>query len=1106
MMTFVNKQFLLKMLLRKGLLLVFVIMLYTDLHAQITLGISNKPIREILRKIEETSEYRFFFNENLQGVNNVTSLKCENFSIEKTLSLLFSDLDIDYEFKSRRYIVLFERKKNTVTTRQISATIVDENQEPIIGANIMISDTKTGTITDVNGKFTLLAEPGAELVITHIGHQKQIVQALGINGKIIVLDDDVGLLNDVMVVGYGIQRKVNLTAAVATINARELENRHSASVSQQIQGLTAGVTVLKQVGSPGNDIPIINIRGINTINPAENSPFCLIDGAPAYIETVNPADIESISILKDAAATSIYGSSAASGVILINLKKGVPYKSHVTLDSYYGIQFPTAMPETVDALDFMRMHNLQQKNNGLFPLFSNEYISQYGHSMGKSDLYPNTNWLDEVVSSNYIHNQDLAISGGNSKLVYRFSLGNLSHKGLIPNTGYNRKSVRINSTYIFNEILTLNVSLSNLFTDNIQPSYTISNIFKNIEFTSPLSNARLQNGKYGIGVQYGDGTNANALALAEVGGQDLNSGKNGGVDLGFVLTPIKGLDVSFIYSYRSNTHNRTIFKGQYDWYDDKGVLGGKSPFANSLKNSFVYSYANQYRAIASYSMKFQRHFFSLLTGMDNFDTHYGSVTAERSNFLSNDYQQLDDGDISTAKNSGRQNVNATLSAIGRVNYTFDDKYILEINARNDRSSLFAPAYRNAFFPSISAGWRVNEEEFMLGFIKLTNLKVRASWGQTGRAVKVSDAYSYMMPIDIVDQQVVLGEVAQNAAAATQWADEKFSWEKTEMYNIGLDFGFFKNRLSGELDLFDKQLTDGVSIKPATLVSGLLGGYTNFIGMRNKGWELTLRWMNQVGKLKYSVGLNMADIKNEITDLGGLSPIISGGGVAIRVGHEVNSYYIYKSDGLLTPEDIANPNVPKISTRVVAGNVKLVDLSGSDGVPDGIIDGKDRYFTGTRFPRYQFSAPFTLDWNGFDAYLFLQGVAKSTGLINRRTTFVNSEVTQVNFLSWEKDTWDAEINPKGKIPAFGGDNGGLSDYYLKSNAYIRLKTVTLGYTLPSHFTNKLKMDKVRFYVTGENVLTFSNFYQGFDPEIPVNSNVFNYPNPSTFIVGLNIEFK
>ena len=1102
-MASINKQFLLKILLRKGLLLVFILTLQ-QLQAQISVDITNRPIKEILRRIENTSDFRFFYNENLQGLNKISSLKCENFSIEKTLSLLFSDLDIDYEFKSRKFIVLFERKKNIVTTRQISATVVDENQVPIIGANIMISDTKTGTITDVNGKFTLLVDPGSFLIISHIGYERITIKVSELNNSPIKLIGDNNYLTDIVVVGYGKQKKVHLTGSVASISAKELEDRPVVSISQLLQGLTAGVTVIKQVGSPGNDIPIINIRGINTINPAENGPYCLIDGAPAYIENVNPADIESISILKDAAATAIYGSSAANGVVLINLKKGIQGKTQITFNSYVGTQWPTTMPETVGALDFMRIHNLQQKNNGLFPLYSPEYISQYKRYMGTTDLYPNTNWLNEILVPNYIHNEDLSISGGSSNLVARLSLGNLKNTGLIPNTSYDRKSIRFNCTFTPIKILSLNIALSNLFTENIQPSYTTLEIFKTVGHSSVMSNARLQNDKYGSGYLY-NGTNA--LALAESGGQDKNKGNNAGIDLGFSLTPLKGLDLSFIYSYRSNTYDRTIFKGQYEWYTDKGISGGISPATNSFKSSYSYSLANQYRVMLNYTNRIKKHYFSILAGMDNSDTHTGNLTAGRSNYFNNDFQQIDAGDIATATNNGKEDAYANISAIGRINYAFDDKYLFELNARNDQSSIFAPKYRNAFFPSVSAGWRINQEKFLSDIKEISNLKLRASWGRAGRSVAPnSDFYPYITKVDINNQAVVLNEITQNGAAVTQWADETFTWEKTEMYNIGLDFGLFNNRLTGELDLFSKQLTDGVYLKPMPATSGLIRGYTNFVGMRNRGWELSVRWTDNIGKLKYNVGLNLADIKNEITDIGGLDPIYTSNGAVYNVGHELLAYYVYKSDGLITKEDVIDPNVPKISNKVVAGNVKLLDISGPDGVPDGKIDANDRYYVGTRFPRYQFSAPIHLEWNSFDAYIFLQGVGQSTGLINRYASSVNSAATLGSYLSWEKDTWDAETNPGGKVPAFGGDNGGLSDYYMKSNAYIRLKTLTLGYSLAQKTLTKLGIDKVRFYVSGENVLTFTDFYQGFDPEIPVNVNLFNYPNASTFVVGFNIGFK
>ncbi len=1104
MMQTIIKLNLLKVIFNKGLLCVFATMFSMQLQAQISIDVSNQSLKDVLRKIEDISDYRFFYNEKLEGLKKKCTIKCHNYSIEKTMYLLLAETAIDYEIKNKTIIVLFKSDKVISDSKLISANVNDVNGDPIIGANVMVSGTKTGTTTDRNGKFTLSVTADSKLVISYIGHVKRLVNVSDINGTSIQLIEESGQLTDVVVVGYGKQKKVHLTASVASISAKELEYRPVVSISQLLQGLTAGVTVIKQAGSPGNDIPIINIRGINTINPAENGPYCLIDGAPAYIENVNPADIESISILKDAAATAIYGSSGANGVVLINLKKGVPRKTQINFNCYLGNQHPTTTPETVDALDFMKTHNLQQTNNGLPLLYSPEYISKYKRYLRTSDLYPNTNWLNEILVPNYIHNEDLSISGGNSDFVARFSLGNLKNTGLIPNTSYDRKSIRFNSTYTPYQFLSFNIAISNLFTENIQPSYSTLEIYKTASLSSVMSNARLQNGNYGSGYLY-NGTNA--LALAELGGEDKNKGNNAGIDLGFTLTPLKGLDLSFIYSYRSNTYDRTIFKGQYDWYNDNGTSGGISPATNSFKSSYIYSLANQYRVTLNYCNRINKHYFSILAGMDNSDTHTGNLTAGRSNYFNNDFQQIDAGDIATATNSGKQDAYANISGIGRMNYAYDDKYLFELNARNDQSSIFARDHRNAFFPSLSAGWRLCQEDFMEDIKTLSNLKLRSSWGTSGRAVAPNgDFYPYLNKVEISNQATVMNEALQTGAAVSQWADETFTWEKTEMYNIGLDFGLFNNRLTGELDLFTKKLTDGVYLRPMPAISGLTRAYTNFVGMQNRGWELSVRWNDNIGNLKYGVGLNLADIKNEITDIGGLDPVYTSNGSAYSVGHELLAYYVYKSDGLLTKDDVADPNVPKISTKVVAGNVKLLDISGPNGVPDGKIDANDRYYVGSRFPRYQFSAPIHLEWNGFDAYIFLQGVGKSTGLINRYASTVNSTATQGSYLSWEKDTWDAETNPGGKVPAFGGDNGGLSDYYMKSNAYIRLKTLTLGYSLAEKMLKKVGIDKLRFYVSGENVLTFTDFYQGFDPEMLVNVNLFNYPNASTFVVGFNIGFK
>lgn len=983
----------------------------------------------------------------------------------------------------------------------LTGKVQDGTGVGIPGVTIQIVGEKNPVISDFKGEYSLSVNENARLSFTFIGMETEIVPINGRKKIDVVLKEKSNELEDVVVVGYGKQKKANMTAAVSTITAKELEDRPISSVGQILQGLSTGVTIMKESGAPG-ETPVINIRGIGTFNPTDNGPYCLVDGVPTYIENVNPADIESISILKDAAATAIYGSSGANGVILITTKSAAKEKVTISFSSYLGSQTPTYIPQFVNSLDFMNIHNLQQVNNGLAPLFSPEVISNNNRNMGTSDSYPNTNWYQQVLKSSYIYNQDLSISGGTAKLKSNLSLGNFRNIGLIPNSSNGRKSVKLSSIFTPSEYVKLNVAFGDLFTDIVQPSSTSRGVFNNIATMPSIYNAKLQNGLYGSGA-----SGNNVLAQAEAGGKDNDVRENTSIDLGASITPLTGLEISLSYSYRSNTYYRTNFKDQYQWYNNDGTLGDVFPTTRTFKTIYTHFYANQYRSSISYKKKIKKNSFSILAGFDNSDTSIDLLNASRSNYLFSQFQQLDAGDVATATNSGRHDLYANISGLSRFNYVYDDKYLFEANARYDQSSVLAPGYRDGFFPSASAGWRVNQEKFMSALKSISNLKLRASWGRSGRSVTPeSNYYAYQSKVDIATQSVVLNEASQRGAAVTAWSDNTFTWEKSEMTNFGVDFGFFSNKLTGEFDYFDKQMTDGVFWKPAPLTSGLTRGYSNFIGMNNKGVEFSLRLNDKIGDLKYSIGLNFTDIVNKVTDMGGLPPVIQSSGIIKSLGHEIDAWYVYKTDGLLKPEDIANPNVAKLP-KAVAGNVKILDISGPNGVPDGKIDAAyDRYYAGTKFPRYQYSFPINLSWKGFDAYIFIQGVGKSTSLINRYQQPVNTAATLGNYLSWETDTWNAETNPTGKYPAFGGNNGDAnSDYYMKSNAYLRLKTATLGYSLPTKLISMLGMSKARFYFSGENLLTFTNFYEGFDPETPVNSNIFNYPNVKSYTVGINLNF-
>lgn len=1002
-------------------------------------------------------------------------------------------------------MLLFVTTSNVFAQNAITVTgkVTDDVGDAVIGATVEVLGGKKGTITNFKGEYSLNVDKNASIRFSFLGLSPQIVLVNGRAKIDVILKEVANEIEEVVVVGYGKQVKANMTAAVTTITAKELEDRPITSIGQILQGLSTGVTIMNQTGAPGYS-PVINIRGIGTINPAENYPYCLVDGVPTYIENVDPSDIKSISILKDAAATAIYGSSGANGVILITTKSNTSKKLSIDLTAYYGMQAPTFRPELVNAIDFMKLHNIQQNSNGLAPLFSTDYIENYRRNLGTSDLYPNTDWYSELSRPAFVHNQTLSVSGGSEKFKTMLSLANFKNVGIVPNASNARKSIRLTSTFDHSKYLSMSVTFNELFTDLISPSITTLSAVEKIPTMPPIYNARLENGFYGAGSK-----GNNLLALAENGGLDRDTRQNTALDFGVRISPITDLDISFTYSLRQNSIYRTIFKDQYQWYNNDGTLGGTYPTTNSLQIRPTRVIANQYRGTISYRKKIKKNDFSILGGFDTSDNDQRILVASRTNFLLTQFQELDAGDVATQANTGRRDINASVSVLCRFNYVYDNKYLLEVNARQDNSSILAPGYRDAFFPSVSAGWRINQEKFMSGFKSLTNLKLRASWGRSGRAVTVEkSSFSYQSNVQLADQEVVMNETTQRGAAVTDWADESFTWEKAEMANIGLDFGLFNNKLSGEFDYFDKKTTDGVYYKDVPLTSGLTKGYTNFIALNNKGFEISLKWNDKLGKLKYNIGISFTDIINKLTDLDGVPSVVNnGGGFSKTVGKEIDAWYVYKSDGLLTPEDIADPNLPKFA-KAVTGNVKILDISGPDGVPDGKIDAiYDRYYPGTKFPRYQFSVPVNLQWKDFDAYVFFQGVGKSDMLLNRyKTTQVDNNATTGTYLLYEKDMWDAETNPTGKVPVLGGNNGDqFSDYYMKSNAYIRLKTVTLGYKVPVKLTKKLAITKARIYVSGENILTFTNFYDGFDPEIPTNQQVFRYPNLKTYTVGLNLNF-
>ena len=1005
-----------------------------------------------------------------------------------------------------------------------SGTVVDTDGEPVIGAGVMVVGKSLGTITDENGRWTLeVPNPNVSLEFSSMGYNTVVVAVAGKTVINVTLSVDSQFLDEVVVVGYGTQKKVNLTGSVAMIGSEEMEARPISNVTSGLQGMLPGVTVVNATGEPGNSNTTIRVRGIGTIGNA--NPLILIDGVEGDLSAINPEDIESVSVLKDAASASIYGARAANGVLLVttrNLSK-VAEKTSVNFGAYYGIQTPTALPEMCDAIEFMTLDNEARQNVGTAAAWNEDQFNKVQNNTDPN-YFGNTDWLSQVMNK-YApqQNYNLTINGNVGSSGYMMSYRYFDQDGLTAgtSTGEQRHNVRFKLSTKLIDRLTL--------TSNV--SYTTRKI------TSPVNSLTSGGGAIytamriapNVPVYYTDGTwaygggNTNPVAILNDGGRSITNSEDFSLQEVLKLDIMKGWNVTATYNLSSYNSLRDILKKTIRFVnpEDNSVFDYASP--NSLKNIDVKNTQQTFILQSNFDFSFDKHNVSGVAGMSQEWYEGRSFNASRTNLSTEKDPTLNLGDASTMSNEGSYSSWALRSGFARVSYNYDERYLAEANLRYDLSSRFHQANRGGLFPSVSAGWRLSEEPFM-DFAKpyVDNLKFRASWGMLGNQYVGSSDYPYLSILEsITDGLSLIGSSATTGYVQSTLANPDLTWEQIKMFDLGFDLAMLDNRLTMTFDWYNKN-TEGILLKlnyPAQI--GASPSEQNVGKVNNRGWELDINWREQRGEFFYGVGFNLSDVKNKIVDLGGNSPDLSGYQVRV-VGSPIDAFYGYIAEGLMTPEDfkISNtethvyslPNVPVIlGNDYQPGDIKYKDISGPDGVPDGRITPEyDKVILGSNIPRYTYSARGDVAWKGIDFSFVIQGVGKCDGYLEGTARHAFQDMAAYpQKVHLERYNVRTNPDPNASYPRLtyntGFNQNTFSTYWLEDASYLRLKNVQLGYTLPEKWVQKARIDKLRVYVSADNLLTISDFFYAYDPETPVSKGGY-YPQVKTAVIGLNVTFK
>lgn len=987
----------------------------------------------------------------------------------------------------------FSQEKITVSGKVTSGETILAN------VSVKVSGSKEGTTTDEQGNFKITASKGQKLVFSYVGYEEQTITVSGqkdisINLKIV----DGNALNEVVVVGYGTKKKVNLTGAVSSITSKELEGRPITNVSSALQGTMAGVTVTVNNGQPGVDMGTIRIRGIGTLGNSD--PMVMVDGIVSTMNDINPGDIESVTVLKDAASASIYGSRAANGVILIttkNAKKGEAV-AHYNMD--IGKQSMTATPDFIDSWQASTLYNEALVNEGKSPKYSDAEIQKFKDG-SDPEHYPNTDWWGLFwKGSGLQQNHSLDVSGGTDKMQSYLSVGYLSQDGLVKGSSLDRYNTRFKTDLKISQRIKVsgNIAYSQqLFREPVSNIHSLD--FGQLVGTLNQTGRVVPNMINGY---YGYSDEGNPVAVLKSGSNNFNKTHRLSAILQADVEVLKDLHVKPLLGYTANIIEAKSRINDLQYYDpntgEPSLWEGPNIVASN--SSFLDNLLLQ--VLAQYDKSFGDHDFSVLGGYSQEHNKYDYLFGSRRGYLNNALAELDAGPITALQNGGNAAEYALQSVFGRINYAYKKKYLVEGNIRDDGSSRFAPENRWALFPSASVGWRISEESFFESARKIfSDLKIRASWGKLGN--QDIGTYPYQATI-ATGRNYTFGGQTVDGIAPINGVNANIKWETTTSKDIGLDAVLLGGMITFTGNYFIHN-TDNILLSlPVANTFGLNAPVINAGSVENKGIELSAGYHLMQRNFSFNAQGNISFIKNKITSLAGTGPFPNGSTIQGE-GLPINALYGWVSEGLFQSQEDIDKHAAQngMGGPVGPGDIKYKDLN-----KDGVIDSKDRQFLGTYFPKLTYGLNMSARYKGFDAVLFLQGAGDVKSFVSGRILGSlydkDGDPTSIWLDRWTPQNTDASFPRVWNSNSQNDPAATPSSFWVRNSSYVRLKNVQVGYTLSSGFLSR-KGIKLRIYWTGKDLLTFTNFYKWVDPESPLGGNSYSYPMVKVNSLGINLTF-
>ncbi len=987
---------------------------------------------------------------------------------------------------------------------KVSGMVKDTSGEAVIGASVLEKGSTNGTITDMDGRFSISVNPNAVVVVSFIGYANQEFNINRNNMQLnVVLEEDAKVIDEVVVVGYGVQKKENLTGSVAAVNFDDVSSMPVANTANMLQGRLPGVMLTGNGAQAGKDNPEIRVRGVGTLGDAsKNNPMVLIDGVESSISQISELaaeDIESVSVLKDAASGAIYGVRAANGVILITTKRGGEQKPTISYSGSIALQQATILPDYVNSYEWAKMYNECQPGKA----YTDEMLQKLQDG-SDPDHFANTDWVNEMFRTAPMHQHHLSVTGGSKNVHYMISTQYFKQEGILRNTANQRFNFRSNVDAQLGILkVGLNLSGSRQSIDEPTTSVTGEGLMRYLTwFTRPTVPVQYSNGYYG----YVDGNSAIGQSVFKNPIYAMNTGykdnKNYRFDGKFFgeIDLVKGLKFRSSLAYKYYMNDVTTFNPRsLAVYNAEGEELAPAGTQNTLTDYHYLetSYINE--NILTYNATFGEHEVGVLLGHSIQGTRWDKNEASKQGFPTDNIYEMDGG-TQNDKVTGSAAETTLQSFFGRINYNYGGRYLFEMNIRRDGSSRMPKKNRYATFPSFSGAWLMSNENFMKDIRWLSSLKLRASWGKLGNQEIGNYAYASTLS---AQGSYYFGDTKYVGMKTSSIANENIKWETTTITDVGVDASFWQNRINIVFDWYDKTTSD-ILLQlpmPGIFLGSLSAPYQNAGKVRNRGWEFAANYYDQKGDWSWQAGFSLSGVKNEIIDMQGLESISNN--TINREGEAIGSYYGLKAVGIYrTEEDLNRVNANGQTITQNGQKPQLGDIMYEDYNNDGDITDADRQVIGNPFPSLQYSFNLGFSYKNFDVTTFWQGIAGLDRFNWDETTISNGGNKTSRWL----DRWSPE-NPDGSMPRMGGEiNNRYSSFWLTKGDYLRLKNIEIGYTFRKEaWLKKVGVQSLRLYLAGTNLLTFTSL-DDYDPE-KQSSDLRNdvHPNTKTYSFGINVKF-